>query len=138
MERKRQFVGTIAKGQLSFPVGIDVDSSDNVYVAESDVSGNLSQVNKFTSLCQFITYWGLLGSDLDQLNQPKGLTIDEDNNVYIADEFNNRIQKFDRNGNFITEFGQDRLIHPIDVAVDSQDRVYASDFDEILIYVLTV
>jgi tripartite motif-containing protein 71 len=30
-----QFVGTIAEGQLSFPVGIDVDSSDNVYVAES-------------------------------------------------------------------------------------------------------
>ncbi|MGI0042382.1 MAG: hypothetical protein ACRD47_01615, partial [Nitrososphaeraceae archaeon] len=106
--------------------------------AESDVSGNPSQVNKFTSLCQFITYWGLLGSDLDQLNQPKGLTIDEDSNVYIADEFNNRIQKFDSNGNFITEFGQDRLIHPIDVAVDSQGRVYASDFDEILIYVLTV
>ncbi|MGH9999742.1 MAG: hypothetical protein ACRD6Q_00820 [Nitrososphaeraceae archaeon] len=46
MERKRQFVGTIAKGQLSFPVGIYVDSSDNVYVAESDVSGNPSQVNK--------------------------------------------------------------------------------------------
>jgi tripartite motif-containing protein 71 len=102
------------------------------------VSGNPSQVNKFISLCQFITHWGLLGSDLDQLNQPKGLTIDEDNNVYIADEFNNRIQKFDSNGNFITEFGQDRLIHPIDVAVDSQSRVYASDFDEILIYVLTV
>ena len=30
-----QSVGTIAEGQLSFPVGIDVDSSDNVYVAES-------------------------------------------------------------------------------------------------------
>ena len=56
----------------------------------------------------------------------------------LPDEFNNRIQKFDSNGNFITEFGQDRLIHPIDVVVDSQGRVYASDFDEILIYVLTV
>ncbi|MPZ07313.1 MAG: hypothetical protein GEU26_13010 [Nitrososphaeraceae archaeon] len=25
--------------------------------------------------------------------------MDEDNNVYVADEFNNRIQKFDNNGN---------------------------------------
>ena len=133
-----QFVGTIAEGQLSFPVGIDVDSSDNVYVAESGASGNPSQVNKFTSSGQFITSWGSLGSDPGQLNQPKGLTIDEDNNVYVADEFNNRIQKFDSNGNFITEFGQDRLSHPIDVAVDSQGRVYASDFDEILIYVPTL
>ena len=119
MERKRQFVGTIAEGQLSFPVGIDVDSSDNVYVAESGASGNLSQVNKFTSSGQFITSWGSLGSDPGQLNQPKGLTIDEGNNVYVADEFNNRIQKFDSNSNFITEFGQDRLNHPIEVAVDS-------------------
>ena len=55
--------------------------------------------------------------------------------MYVADEFNNRIQKFDSNGNFITEFGQDRLNHPIDVAVDSQARVYTSDFDEILKYV---
>jgi tripartite motif-containing protein 71 len=138
MKRKRQFVGTIAEGQLSFPVGIDVDSSYNVYVAESGASGNPSQVNKFTSSGQFITSWGSLGSDPDQLNQQKGLTIDVNNNVYVADEFNNRIQKFDSNGNFITEFGQDRLNHPIDVAVDSQGRVYASDFDEILIYVLTV
>ncbi|MGB8085533.1 MAG: 6-bladed beta-propeller [Nitrososphaeraceae archaeon] len=36
-----QSVGTIAEGQLSFPVGIDVDSSDNVYVAESGASGNI-------------------------------------------------------------------------------------------------
>ena len=133
-----QSVGTIAEGQLSFPVGIDVDSSDNVYVAESSASGNPSQVNKFTSSGQFITSWGSLGSNPGQLNQPKGLTIDEDNNVYVADELNNRIQKFDSNGNFITEFGQDRLSHPIDVAVDSQGRVYASDLDEILIYVPTV
>lgn len=38
----------------------------------------------------------------------------------------------------IVEFGQDRLDHSVDVAVDSQGRVYASDFDEILIYVPTV
>jgi Ca2+-binding RTX toxin-like protein len=58
--------------------------------------------------------------------------------VYVANEFNDRIQKFDSNGNFITEFGQDRLGHPIDVAIDSQARVYASDENngQILIYAL--
>jgi Ca2+-binding RTX toxin-like protein len=132
-----QFVGTIVEGQLSFPVGIDVDSSDNVYVAESGAAGNPSRVDKFTSSGQPITLWGSLGSDPGQFNQPKGLTLDEDNNVYVADEFNNRIQKFDSNGNFITEFGQDRLNHTIDVAVDSEGQVYASDLDEILIYALS-
>ena len=130
-----QFVGTIAEGQLSFPVGIDLDSDDNVYVAESGASGNPSRVDKFTSSGQFITSWGSLGPGVGQFNQPKGLTLDANDDVYVADEFNNRIQKFDSDGNFITEFGQDRLFHPIDVAVDSQGRVYASDFDEILIYI---
>jgi tripartite motif-containing protein 71 len=131
-----QSVGTFTEG-LSFPVGIDIDSVDNVYVAESGAGGNPSKVNKFTSSGQLITSWGSLGSGPGQFNQPKGLTLDENNNVYVADEFNNRIQKFDSNGNFITEFGQDRLNHPIDVAVDSQGRVYTSDLDEILIYVPT-
>ena len=130
-----QFVGTIAEGELSFPVGIDLDSNDNVYVAESGNVGNPSRVDKFTSSGQFITSWGSLGTGVGQFNQPKGLTLDANDDVYVADEFNNRIQKFDSDGNFITEFGQDRLFHPIDVAVDSQGRVYASDFDEILIYI---
>jgi tripartite motif-containing protein 71 len=124
-----QFVGKIAEGQLSFPVGIGLDSSNNVYVAESGASGNPSRVDKFSSSGQPITTWGSLGSAPGQFNQPKGLTLDQNNNVYVADEFNNRIQKFDSNGNLLAVFGQDRLNHPIDVAVDSQGRVYASDFD---------
>jgi hypothetical protein len=114
-----------------------VDSSNNVYVAESGAGGNPSRIDKFNSAGQLITSWGTLGSGPGQLNQPKGLTLDQNNNVYVADEFNNRIQKFDSNGNLITQFGQDRLNHPIDVAVDSQGRVYASDLDEILIYALS-
>jgi hypothetical protein len=60
--------------------------------------------------------------------------------VYVADEFNNRIQKFDSNGNFITEFDQDKLSHLIDVVIDSRARVYASDENnaQISIYELAV
>ena len=62
------FVGTIAEGQLSFPVGIDLDSSGNVYVAESGAGGNLSQIDEFASTGQLITSWGSLGSDDGQFN----------------------------------------------------------------------
>jgi hypothetical protein len=55
-----------------------------------------------TDTGQFLTVWGSSGSNPGQFNQPKGLTLDEDNNVYVADEFNDRIQKFNSNGNFIT------------------------------------
>ena len=71
-----QFVEKIAESQLSFPVGIDIDSSNNVYVAESGSAGNPSRIDKFNSAGQFITSWGSLGSSPGQLNQPKGLTLD--------------------------------------------------------------
>lgn len=65
--------------------------------------------------------------------------MDQNNNVYVADEFNDRIQKFDSNGIFITEFSQDQLGHPIDVAINSQARVYALDENngQILLYALS-
>ena len=46
-------------GQFNEPFGIDVDSSNNVYVADS---GN-HRIEKFDSNGNFITKWGLLGSE---------------------------------------------------------------------------
>jgi DNA-binding beta-propeller fold protein YncE len=33
------------------------------------------------------------------------IAIDLEDNVYVADTINHRIQKFDSNGNFITKWG---------------------------------
>lgn len=68
-------------------------------------------------------------------NIVNSLTIDEDDNVFVADEANNRVQKFESNGDFITEFAHPG---PIDVAVDLQGRVYVSNPSGISIYVPTV
>jgi tripartite motif-containing protein 71 len=133
-------MGTFGEGQLTFPVGIDVDSAKNVYVAESGITNNQdvgNRVSKFSSTGQFIKSWGSFGSADGQFAHPKGLDIDSQDDVFVADDENNRIQKFDKNGNFITQFGSDRLVHPIDVADDTQGRIYASDLDEILIYGLS-
>jgi hypothetical protein len=58
----------------------------------------------------------------------------------VADEFNNRVQKFDKDGIFVTKSDGSMLGHPIDVAVDSMNRVFVSDENngQILIYNLAV
>ena len=50
-------------------------------------------------------------------NIVNSLTIDEDDNVFVADEADNRVQKFESNGDFIAEFAHPG---PIGVAVDLQ------------------
>ena len=47
---------------------------------------------------------GSLGSGAGQFNHPEGLAVDA-SGVYVADARNNRIQKFDLSGKFVTEWG---------------------------------
>jgi tripartite motif-containing protein 71 len=46
--------------------------------------------------------------------------------VYVADDGNNRIQKFDTNGSKGTGYGQ--FDDPTSAAVDSSGNVYVADF----------
>ena len=115
-------------GQFSAPDGIAIDSSGNVYVADT---GN-HRIQKFTSSGQFITKWGSLGNSDGQFYSPHGVAVDSSGNVYVVDTSNHRIQKFTSSGQFITKwgsFGDDdgQFNNPYDLAVDSSGNVYVAD-----------
>jgi DNA-binding beta-propeller fold protein YncE len=62
------------------------------------------------------------------------ITIDQSNNdvVYVADYFNNRVVKLDSNGNLITQWGSQGSLdgqfnNPQDVGIDSAGFVYVVD-----------
>jgi DNA-binding beta-propeller fold protein YncE len=38
-------------------------------------------------------------------DNPEAVAVDSSGNVYVADTYNHRIQKFDSDGNFITKSG---------------------------------
>lgn len=65
-------------------------------------------------------------------NSPSGLVCDNAGNVYIADSFNRRIQKFTSQGQFITLFngridGGSEFDMPIDIALDTDGNLYVLD-----------
>ena len=110
------------------PNGIAVDSSGNVYVADT-----LNyRIQKFTSDGQFITRWGSEGSGDGQFDWPSGIAVDSSGNVYVADTLNDRIQKFTSNGQFITKWGSGgsgdgQFSVPKGIAVDGSGNVYVAD-----------
>lgn len=73
----------------------------------------------------------------DQLNMPYGLVLDSLNSLYVADTFNNRIQKFSfgsKNGttvagqnNGIAGSSSTQLNLSIGIMVDSHSKLFISD-----------
>ncbi|MCC7361626.1 MAG: SMP-30/gluconolactonase/LRE family protein [Anaerolineales bacterium] len=52
-----------------------------------------------------ITLWGSEGVGQAQFNAPRGVAVAADGSVYVADSRNNRIQKFDSQGNLLLTWG---------------------------------
>ena len=73
----------------------------DVYV--SDGYGN-SRVHKFSPNGTLITSWGEPGTDPGQFNIAHNICCDADGWVYVADRENHRVQVFDGNGRYETQW----------------------------------
>ena len=87
---------------FSQPSDVAWDRAGNIYVA--DGLGNNNRVAKFDKDGRFIAHWGSTGSAQGQFMGVKAIAIDAQDNVYVADAGNKRIQVFDAQGAFKSEF----------------------------------
>ena len=104
-------------GQFRQPTDIAWDSDDNIYVSDGYTN---SRVAKFDKNGAWVKSWGSRGGsgvhaneNPNQFNTPHNIGIDRQNNVYVADRGNRRIQVFDTDGNF------KRMIH-LNVSYDKK------------------
>lgn len=94
----------------------------------------------FTSAYAAETYslvrqWGSFGAGEGQFHFPYSLALDSSNHVYVSDLNNQRIEKFDTNGNFITMWSTGPFNHATDIATDSFGNVYINHvYNEIIKY----
>jgi hypothetical protein len=83
------------------PTDVAWDATGNIFVA--DGYGN-ARVAKFDKNGKFLKSWGSVGPGEGQFTAPQSIAVDAQGNVYVADLGNKRIQVFDNNGTFKTQF----------------------------------
>jgi hypothetical protein len=80
--------------------GVAWDGAGNIYVADGAGNGiGNARVAKFDKDGHFIRSWGQRGTEPGQFNSLRGIALDAQGNVYVADAGNKRIQVFDGDGN---------------------------------------
>jgi DNA-binding beta-propeller fold protein YncE len=86
---------------FSRPTDVAWDAQGNIYVA--DGYGN-ARVAKYDRNGKWLKNWGSRGTGQGQFNIVHGIAIDAQGNVYVGDEGNKRVQVFDTEGTFKTQF----------------------------------
>ena len=88
-------------GQFIGQLGVAVDPSGNVYVADS---GN-NRIQKFSGTGTYLAQWGNAGSGNGQFDGPEAIAVSPAGDVYVSDWSNNRVQKFSSAGTYLTQWG---------------------------------
>ena len=130
--------GPATSAALDDPCGLAVDTSGNLYIADSDNN----RVRKVDSAGIITTVAGKGRSSSSALNGPRGLTLDTSGNLYVADTWNCRVIKLSPSCAITTVAGSGfwaslyegeggpatrARILPDSVAVDTSGNVYISD-----------
>jgi sugar lactone lactonase YvrE len=93
-----------ADGLFRQPTDVAWDADDNIYVSDGYTN---SRVAKFDKKGAWVKSWGSRGSGGPHANEnpgmfstPHNIGVDRQNNIYVADRGNRRIQVFDVDGVF--------------------------------------
>ncbi|XP_065912652.1 tripartite motif-containing protein 2-like [Dysidea avara] len=83
-------------------------------------------------LIRTLGQYGKYGSGNGQFQNPRGLSFDANNHLYVADFSNNRVQKFDVNGTYLLQFGHSgtgngQLSNPQGVVVHN-DKEFVAEY----------
>ena len=115
---------------------------DNTLLDKINCFGTIAVVNSNLSTLPVVDYKnkvkpilsvGGAGKTDGQFNKPWGVSVDyTTDNIYVADEQNNRVQVLDRNGRYLFKFGDTdgagKLNRPFSIAI-SEKKVFVTSVE---------
>jgi len=136
------FDGPALQAMFYNPIAVACDSNKNLYIADH-VNNRIRKITKQGIVISLAGtgaagYADGMGSEA-KFNNPNGVALDSDGNLYVADYSNNRVRKVTPQGVVFTvagtgvagyaDGGKDVAMFngPIGVAVDGKGNVYVAD-----------
>lgn len=113
--------------QIASPRGVAVANNGDILIANA----RLHRVMTITYNEQVVRVFGEYGTEPGFLNWPHAIAMNDQDEIFVADT-NQRVQKFDRDGNLLAYWGgggstDGFFITPIDIEISAEGVVYVAD-----------
>ncbi len=135
---------SFGSGMIVWPHGIFVDADDNVWIADAvgyapvpeGVGHTVMKFSPDGELLMKLGKEGVAGDGNDVFTKPSDVLVAQNGDIFIADGHdaggNNRIMKFDKDGHYLTQWGETGGDHgqfrdPHALAMDSEGRLFVAD-----------
>jgi len=137
-------VRSFGSGMITWPHGMFVDADDNVWVADAvgyapvpeGIGHTIMKFSPEGELLMRLGKEGVAGDGTDVFNKPSDMLVAPNGDIFVADGHdaggNNRIIKFDSEGNYLMQWGEAGGDHgqfrdPHALAMDSEGRLFVAD-----------
>lgn len=106
------------------PTDVAFDSKGDIFVTDGYVN---SRVMKYDNFGDKLKEWGTRGTAPGQFHTPHTVVVDANDRLYVGDRENNRIQVFDTDGNFITQWTNVGAPWALCITPPPHQVIYSSD-----------
>lgn len=134
-------IGDFARNEFVWPTALAADSEDNLYccdehgnfVAVFGPDGPYYSFPEYDPTGEALSRWGEPGAAPGQFDGPSGMEFDRDDNLYVVDGGNHRVQKFTRDGKLLDCWGSrgagdSEFDSPWGITIDAGGDVYVADW----------
>src|ERR1700755_1495274 len=87
-------------GRFRQVTDVAFDKAGNTFISDGYINSRVAKVDKDGN---WLKSWGDRGKEPGQFNTPHSIATDANDNVYVADRGNSRIQVFDKDGKFLRQ-----------------------------------
>jgi tripartite motif-containing protein 71 len=117
--------GEALEGRLAEPEAVALDSSGDIFIADS----GHDRVIELSAEHKFLRQFGSEGSGEGQFKGIRGLATNKEGDLYVSDYGNDRVQEFSPSGAFLRAWGSQgngagQFSSPTGIAVDSSGNVW--------------